>query len=69
MEKYVEGNTRGICPNCGMNIENNYCDMSIDGDEVHHYFVCPQCGGAGSEEYTLQFISNSVIIDFEIDEN
>ena len=68
MESRVEGNIRGICPNCGTDIKNYYCDMSIDGDEMHHYFICPQCGGAGSEEYKLQFDSNSVIIGFEIDE-
>lgn len=65
-EGYTEyvGNTVGVCTKCG-NTELEYCDNAIDGDEVHFYYTCPNCGGAGCETYVLEFECNTVIIDKE----
>lgn len=59
--EYVDSNA-GYCPYCG-NESLEYGDNEIDGEEVHFYYVCPKCGGAGSETYILDFYNNSIVID------
>ncbi len=62
MEREVIGNKSGFCPNCGKEIVE-WDGNEIDGMEVHFYFSCPNCGGAGCEVYTMQFDSINVILE------
>ena len=63
--KEFNSNKAGICANCGANIEYNFNNIVIEEDlkELTFLFVCANCGGAGSEIYTLEFNGNNIIID------
>ena len=63
-EDFTEYNRQkaGECAHCG-STELEYGSNVIDGDEVHFYFVCQNCGGAGCETYTMEYTNTSVIIN------
>ena len=64
VEKFTEYNKEevGVCAHCG-STKLEYGSNEIDGDEVHFYFTCTNCGGAGCETYTMEYTNTSVIIN------
>lgn len=62
MEREVIGYKSGYCPNCGAGIAE-YDGNEIDGMEVHFYFSCPSCGGAGCETYLMEYDSSNCLIE------
>jgi predicted RNA-binding Zn-ribbon protein involved in translation (DUF1610 family) len=64
MEKEYVGNVSGYCPKCGVEIApDDWCGSEIDFGEVHFYFTCHNCGGAGCETYLMEYASTNLIID------
>ena len=62
MEKEYIGYKSGYCPKCGALIEQ-WDGNEIDGYEVHFYFSCHKCGGAGCETYFMEFDSINCIVE------
>ena len=67
MEKRFNGFKSGICPNCGEKGEFTFRNYEWDGNELHHYFICPKCGAACCDYYTVEYSNTDGIIDFDID--
>lgn len=62
MEREYISYKMGYCAKCGSN-EIEYNNNEIDGNEVHFYYTCSKCGGAGCETYILDFECNTVIAE------
>lgn len=52
------GETEGICPNCGGEIE--YGTAEPEGNSLGYEYFCSECGGSGIEWYDLDFDSQTV---------
>ena len=62
MEREFVTYKTGYCAKCG-NLIEEWDGSEIDGYEVHFYYSCPVCGGAGCETYVMEFTHNSCIVE------